>query len=92
MGKGSKELIGNKYSIAVQNCLLMGFLRCWKTLPQWTKIRLKRRFRDLEKGVREKQVEKGLNLFGVLKNKDKSLVHYLLNIKVWENKKLDWGN
>lgn len=36
--------------------------------------------------------EKGLNLFGVLKNKDKSLAHYLLNIKVWENKKLDWGN
>lgn len=36
--------------------------------------------------------EKGLKLFGVLKNKDKSLAHYLLNIKVWENKKLDWEN
>lgn len=68
----------------------MGFLRCWKTLPQWTKIRLNRF--DLEKEVSEKQKEKGLNLFGVLKNKDKSLVHYLLNIKVWENKKLDWGD
>lgn len=67
----------------------MGFLRCWKTLPQWTKIRLNRF--DLEKGVREKQ-EKGLNFFGVLTNTDKSLVHYLLNIKVWENKKTDWGN
>ena len=65
----------------------MGFLRCWKTLLQWTKIRLNRF--DLEKGVREKQKEKDLNLFDVLKNKDKSLVHYLLNIKVWENKKLD---
>lgn len=65
----------------------MGFLRCWKTLLQWAKIRLNRF--DLEKGVREEQKEKGLNPFDVLKNKDKSLVHYLLNIKVWENKKLD---
>jgi len=68
----------------------MGFLRCWKTLPRWTKIRLNRC--SLEKGVREKLKEKVLYLFGVLKNKDKSLVHYLLNIKLWENKKIDWGN
>lgn len=41
--------------------------------------------------MRVKQ-EKGLKLFGMLKNEDKSLAHYLLNIKVCENKKLDWGN